>query len=137
MGEAHRRSALVASFALSPAERLLLLKTWVLPVLLLMARAYRGTKKEERFLKVMFNTALVFDSWGTTLSQASLHPDDGGFSPPPPPRDTWLKVQSGLAFTAFAPNLAVMPNFVRLKFRPWATKFGVSWHLISFYPSCN
>ena len=85
MGEAHRRSALVASFGLSLVERLLLLKTWVLPVLLLMARAYRATEQEERSLKVVFNTALGFDSWGTTLSQASLHPDDGGFSLPPPP----------------------------------------------------
>ena len=44
MGEAHRHSALLASFGLSLAERLLPLKTWVLPVLLLMARAYRATE---------------------------------------------------------------------------------------------
>ena len=44
MGEAHKRSALVASFGLSLSERLLLLKTWVLPVVLLTARAYRATE---------------------------------------------------------------------------------------------
>ena len=33
---------------------------------------------------MVFNTALGFDSRGTTLSQASLHPEDGGFSLPPP-----------------------------------------------------
>ena len=131
MGEAHKRSALVASFGLSLAERLLLLKTWDLPVLLLTAKAYRATEQEERSLKVVFNTALGFDSWGTTLSQASLHPDDGGFSLPPPPPDTWLKVQAGLAFTAFAQNQSIMPCFVRLKFRAWATKFGVPWHMRS------
>ena len=77
----------------------------------------------------MFNTALGFDSWGTTLSQASLHPDDGGFSFPPP--DTRLKVQAGLAFTAFAQKPAVMSSFVILKFRAWATQYGVQWHLRS------
>ena len=76
---------MVASFALSLAERPLLLNTWVLPVLLLTAGAYRATEQEERSLKVVFNIARGFDSWGTALSQASLHPDDGGFSLPPPP----------------------------------------------------
>ena len=126
MGEAHRWAALVASFGLSLAERLLLLKTWVLPVLLLTARAYRATEQEERSLKVVFNTALGFDSWGTPLSQASLHPEEGGFSFPQP-----KPVQPGLAFTAFAQHQSVMPCFVRPQFRTWATKFVVAWNLRS------
>ena len=85
--------------------------------------------QEERSLKVVFNTALGFDSWGTTLSQTSLHPEEGGFSFPPP--DTWLKVQVGLAFMAFVQNQSVMPCFVRLQFRAWAAKFGVAWNLRS------
>ena len=88
MGEAHKRSALVGSFGLSLAERLLLLKTWVLSVLLLTARAYGATGQEECSLKVVFNTTRGFDSWSTTLSQVSLHPDDGVFSLPPPPPQT-------------------------------------------------
>ena len=68
MGEAQRRCALVASFGLSLAKRLLLLKTWVLPVLPLTARAYRATEQAGCSLKVVFNTARGFDRWGTTLS---------------------------------------------------------------------
>ena len=124
MGEAHCCAALVASFGLSLSERLLRLKTWVLPVLLLTAVAYRATEQAEGSLKVVFNTALGFDGWGTMLSLASLHSGDGGFSLPPP--STGLKVHAGLAFTAYAQTQSVMPCFVRLKFRAWATQFGVA-----------
>ena len=62
LGEAQRRAALVASLGLSLKERVLLLKTWVLPVLLLIATAHRVTEQEERSLKIVFNTALGFDS---------------------------------------------------------------------------
>ena len=47
------------------------------------------------------------------------------------PQDTWLKVQNGLAFMAFAHDQGVMPCFVRLKFRAWATKYVVLWDLRS------
>ena len=50
---------------------------------------------------------------------------------PPPPLNTWLKVQAGLTFMAFVHNQSVMPCFVRVKLRAWATKFGVSWNLSS------
>ena len=119
----------MASFGLSLTEHILLLKTWVLPVMLLTARAYSATEQEERSLKVIFNTSLGFDSWGTTLAQTSLPRDEGGFSLAPP--DTRLKVQNGLAFMAFANNQTVMPFFVRLRFRAWTTKFGVLWDLRS------
>ena len=130
--EAHRRTALVASFGLSLLERILLLKTWALPVLLLIARAYCATEQEERSLKVIFNTTPGFDSWVITLSQTSSPLDDGGYSlPPPPPRlDTWLKVQAGFAFMAFAHNQAAMPCFPA-SILGMATKFGVLWNLKS------
>ena len=50
---------------------------------------------------------------------------------PPPPQDTWLKVQAGLGFTAFGQNPAVMASFVRPKLWAWASKYGVQWHLRS------
>ena len=84
MGEAQRRAALVASFGLSFPKRVMLLKNWVLPVLLLTARAYRASEQEERSLKIVFNTALGFGSRSITLSQTSLSANEGGYPPPPP-----------------------------------------------------
>ena len=78
------RAALATSFGLCRYKRLLLRKIWVLPILLPSAQAYRTTAQEEQSLKVIFNTALGFHSWGVTLSKTSL-PQEGGFALPPPP----------------------------------------------------
>ena len=123
LGEAQRRASQLSLFPLTLLERVQLLKVWILPVLLLTARAYRASEQEERSLKTVYNTALGFDSWGVTLTQLSLQPDSGGHGLAPP--DTWLRVQSGLAFSRFSGHQSELPPFVTLIFRQWARKYGV------------
>ena len=125
LGEAQRRASQLSLFPLTLLERVQLLKVWILPVLLLTARAYRASEQEERSLKPVYNTALGFDSWGVTLTQLSLQPDSGGHGLAPP--DTWLRVQSGLAFARFSGHQSEFPPFVTLIFRQWARKYGVVW----------
>ena len=90
LGEAQRRASQLSPFPLTLLERVQLLKVWISPVLLLTARAYRASEQEERSLKMVYNTALGFDSWGVTLTQLFLQPDSGGHKLAPP--DTWLRV---------------------------------------------
>ena len=68
LGEARRRASQLSLFPLTLLERVQLLKVWILPVLLLTARAYHASEQEERSLKTVYNTALGFDSWGVTLT---------------------------------------------------------------------
>ena len=62
LGEAQRRASQLSLLPLTLIERVQLMKVWILPVLLLTARAYRATKQEEQSLKAVYNTTLKFDS---------------------------------------------------------------------------
>ena len=52
----------MASFSCSLCERILLLKKWVLPTILLTARAYYPSDITVRALRVIYNTTLHLDS---------------------------------------------------------------------------
>ena len=75
-------------------------------------------------MKTIYNTELGFDSWDVTLTQLSQSNSGGhGLAPP----DTWLRVQSGLAFARFSGHQLESVPFVTLIFCQWARKYGVVW----------
>ena len=67
LGEAQRRAGCISAYGLSITERILPLKTWILPCVLLTARVYFPPDITIRALKHVYQTALGTDSWGVTL----------------------------------------------------------------------
>ena len=84
LGEAQRRASTVGSLGLSEKEAIILLKTWVLPTLLLTAKSYFPSEHTIKALKIVFQTSLGVDSWGFALRELAQHPDCGGFQLPHP-----------------------------------------------------
>ena len=84
LAEAQRRASQLAGLQLSLRERLLLLKTWILPTILLTARSYFPSEISIKSLKLVYNTALVLDSRGVTLDHISQEPELGGYQLPTP-----------------------------------------------------
>ena len=64
---------------------IILLKTWVLPTILLTARAYFPTEVTIKAPKLLFffQTALGADSWGVTFHELAQEPQLGGYQLPP------------------------------------------------------
>ena len=84
LGAAQRRASSIAAYGLSMQERILLLKTWILPCVLRTARAYFPTKITVKALKRVYHTALGVDSWGVTLDNLAQPRELGGFQLPTP-----------------------------------------------------
>ena len=61
------------------AERIHMLKTWILPTLLLTAKSHLANESVIGSLKLVYNAALGFDIWGVTTTQLSQHKVDRGF----------------------------------------------------------
>ena len=126
LGEAQRRASTVGSLGLSKKEAIILLKTWILPTLLLTARSYFPSEHTIKALKIVFQTALGVDSWGVTLRELAQHPECGGFQLPTP--KCWLHAQFGLSFHKFLQHPEVFTETVTSPFRTWCTKYGVCLH---------
>ena len=89
LAEAQRRASVVAGLHLSRKERITLLKTWVLPTVLLTARAYFHYKITVHSRKIIFNTALQLNSWVLCSRLWPKRKNWEGINsrpPPPPPR---------------------------------------------------
>ena len=71
LAEAQWRASQLAGLQLCLRKRLLLLKTWILPTILLTARSYFPSEMSIKSLKLVYNTALGLDSWGVTLDHIS------------------------------------------------------------------
>ena len=82
LAEAFRRAKLASHLDLTIKERLVLLKTWVLPVLLLTARAYVADHTTSSDLTNIHNILLSFGSWGVALHQQSQAKENGGYALP-------------------------------------------------------
>ena len=95
LAEAQRRASRLASYNLSLKERILPLKTWVLPIVLLTSRACFPSDITIKTLKMVYNTALGVDSWGITLDQLSHELELGGYLLPTP--KVWLHARYGTA----------------------------------------
>ena len=78
MAEAQRRANIASTLGLSLQERVQILKVWILPVVLLTARAYCPDPVVISSLTTVFNTALGFDSWGITIHQVAKMKTEGG-----------------------------------------------------------
>ena len=96
LGEAQRRVGCMTAYGLSIKERILLLKTWILPCVLLTARAYFPFEITIRALRHMYHTALGTDRWGVTLDNLAQPKELGVYSLPTP--KIWLHAQFGLPF---------------------------------------
>ena len=94
VAEAFRRAKLASCLDLTIKEKLVLLKTWVLPVSLLTARAYVAEHSTSSALTNIYNMLFSFDSRGVTLHQLSQDRDHGGYTLPL--AHTWLMAQAGL-----------------------------------------
>ena len=103
LGEAQRRAGSIAAYGLSMKKHILLLKTWILPCVLLTARAYFATKITVRALKHVYHTALGVDSWGVTLDNLAQPREPGGFLAPHAkglaPCTVWTALSQALANT--------------------------------------
>ena len=126
LAEAQRRASRLAALQFSLRERILLLKTWILPTVLLTARAYFPSDITIKALKGVFNTALGVDSWGVTLDQIAQLPELGGYQLPTP--KVWLHAQFGTAFHAFLKDPNVFPASLVTRFTNWCHTFGVQLH---------
>ena len=100
--EAFRGARLAATISLSIPERISLLKIWILPTLLLTARAYVADAAVTLALNNVYNVLFGFGSWGITAHQLSQHRDKGGYAVPMP--KTWLAVQEGAVYLDLGPE---------------------------------
>ena len=123
LGEAQRRASSIAAYGQSPKERILLLKTWILPCVLLTARAYFPTDITIRALKHVYHTALGVDSWGVTLDNPAHPRELGGFLLPTP--KVWLHAQFGLPFHKLLQTPGVFTKKVVAGFYSWCKMYGV------------
>ena len=121
--EAYRRARIAATIALSIPEKITLLKTWILPTLLLTARAYVACRFAVSALNTVYNILFCFDSWGITTHQLSQHRDQGGYSVPLP--QTWLAAQGGTAAVAALTSPTIMPMYVMQAFVEFCTRYRI------------
>ena len=112
--------------ALSKKEAIILLKTWILPTVLLTARSYFLCDIVVRSLKVVFQTTLGVDSWGVTRHELAQEPDCGGDRFPTP--KVWLQAQFGLSFHKFLQQPTTFTPSVKESFCMWCLKYGVPLH---------
>ena len=125
-GDAQRTASKVGSLGLSKREAIILLKTWVLPTLLVTTRSYFSSEHTIKALKIVFRTALGVESWGVTLRELAQHRECGRFQLPTP--KCWLHAQFGLSFHKFLQHLEVFTETVTSPFRTWCTKYGARLH---------
>ena len=123
MREAYRRARIAATIALSTPEKITLLKTWILPTLLLTARAYVADRSVVSALNNVYNILFSFDSWGITTHQISQHRDRGGYSVPMP--QTWLAAQGGTAAVAALTSPTIMPTYIMQVFIKFCLRYGI------------
>ena len=98
LSEAYRRARIAATIVLSIPEKITLLKTWILPTLLMMARAYVADRSVVSALNTVYNILFCCDSWGIKTHKLSQRRDQGGYSVPIP--QTWLAAKGGPATVA-------------------------------------
>ena len=123
LGEAQRRVSSIAAYGLSLKECILLLKAWILPCVLLTARAYFPSDITVRALKPMYHTALVVYSWGVTLDNLAQPRELGGFLLPTP--KVWLHAQFGLPFHKLLQTPGVFTKKPVARFYSWCKTYGV------------
>ena len=123
LAEAFRRAKLASYLDLTIKERLILLKTWVLPVLLLTARAYVADHTTPSTLTNIHNILFSFDSWGVTLHQLSQTKEYGGYALPL--AHTWLMAQAGLPVVAHIAETCIFPPAPVRDFRRWCNTIGL------------
>ena len=121
--EAYRRARIASTMALSIPEKITLLKTWILPTLLLTARAYVANRLVVSAPNYAYNILFSFDSRGITTHQISQHRDRGGYSVPMP--QTWLAAQGGTAAVAALTSPTIMPTYVMQGFIKFCLKYGI------------
>ena len=121
--EAYRRARIAATIALSIPEKITFVKTWILPTLLLTARAYVADRSVVSALNTVYNILLCFDSWVITTHQLSQHRDQGGYSVPLP--QTWLAAQGATTTVAALTSPTIMPMYVMQAFVKFRNHYGI------------
>ena len=79
------RAHVLAKLSLGMQKKVYLLKTWVLPCVLLVARAYFPDDRVVAELRKVYHVALLLSSWGLTLENLARLESEGGYALPPPP----------------------------------------------------
>ena len=82
LGEAQRRASRISADGQSTRERIVLLKTWILPCVQLTARVYFPSNITIRAPRHVYQTALGVDSWGVTLDNLAQLRELGGTNSP-------------------------------------------------------
>ena len=122
-GVPQRRASCITTYGLSIRDLVLLLKTWILPCVLLTARAYFPSDIVIRALRHVYHTSLGVNSWGVTLDNLAQPKDLGGYQLPTP--KTWLHAQFGPPFHNFLHSPNVFFAQTSAKFRNWCHTYGV------------
>ena len=121
--EAYGRARIAVIIALSIPEKITLPKTWILPTLLLTARAYVAHRSVVSALNTVYNILFCFHSWGITTHPLSQHRDQGGYSVRLPQK--WLAAPGGRAAVAALTSPANVPVYVMQAFVKFCTRYGI------------
>ena len=123
LGEAQRRASCITTYGLSIRELVLLLKTWILPCVLLTGLLPVRHHHTSTAPRLSHSAALGVDSRGVALDNLAQPKDLGGYQLPTP--KTWLHAQFGPPFHKFlhSPNVFFAPTSAN--FRNWCHTYGV------------
>ena len=118
------RAFAMQSWALSFPERVMLLKLWILPLLVFLARVVFPTDNVINTLKIVYNVALRLTSWDLTHNILALPRNEGGYPLPQP--KTFLYRQHSTVFVQYVKDPLPLLASVTASFKRFALLHGMS-----------
>ena len=116
------RAFAMRSWDLSLAERVLLLKLWILPLVIYPARVVFPSDPVVSGLRTVYHVALKLNSWSITLDILSHPLHKGGYNLAAP--ETFLYGQHASAFVAYVKDPLSVPSILHTSFQPFAVDLG-------------
>ena len=117
------RAFAMQSWDLSLAERVLLLKLWILPLLIYPARVVFPSDPVVSALRTVYQVALKLNSWSITLDILSHPLHKGGYNLAAP--ETFLYWQHASALVAYVKDPLSVPSILHTSFQPFAADLGI------------
>ena len=118
------RAFAMQSWDLSLAERVLLLKLWILPLLIYPARVVFPSDPVVSALRTVYQVALKLNSWSITLDILSHPQHKGGYNLAAP--GTFLYWQHASALVAYVKDPLSVPSILHTSFQPFAADLGIT-----------
>ena len=118
------RAFSMQSWSLSLAERVELLQSWILPLLVYPSRVVYPTDNVIAAVKTIYRVALKLSNWGITLDILSHSKEHGGLELAPP--DTFLLWQFSTIFIRHVYKAEAIPKCVTEPYERFATEYGIN-----------